>query len=739
MKKALKIGLIVFLGLIILTMGVFISLTLSIKNVNLDTSKLINVNNSIIYYDRFNNPIEETSYSNQTVSIKELPNHVKNAFISIEDKRFYSHNGVDYKALARALFKNVKSGFLKEGASTITQQLIKNTHLTSEKTFKRKLAEIKLARQLEKKLNKDEILEKYLNTIYFGENCYGIAKASHYYFNKSPKELTLNESASLAGCIKAPSYYSPTADIEKNFTRKNVVLEQMYLQGYITKQQFDDNSTKKIDLNIQEKNGYTVLDIIKTELNSFVNDNVYRKGKINVYTTIDVNVQHNLEKLINDCTEKVEKTAIILDKSNKILAFYSTIKDDNRQLGSTLKPLLVYAPAIETGTVDSCTFLKDEKTDFNGYSPSNYNDVYYGDITVKQSLAKSLNVCSAKLMNLTGVENCIKYLEKTDIPLTEKDYNLSSSLGATEKGANLLQITSSYGVFSNSGNYYSPTCITKITQEEFSKTFTQKKEKIFSDDTIFIINDMLRYTVTDGTAKKLSFNNYPIHAKTGTVGNKNGNTDAYCISYTNDYTVGVRLSNKKDSLMSNNVSGGSFPSIISNEIWKNLYETNTPTKFEECTTVKKVYIDRISFEDDKIIEIADDIAPKRYVLEEYFTNNSTLKNKSTRFSSPKIETPKLSVNSNGISIRLCLIEYYDFMIYRIENGFKTLVYDSISQGKQTEIFDNDIKPNTEYVYSVIPYFKNENQNFYGEEIILNKIKSPTNNVVGDDWWSNEFD
>ena len=739
MKKFLKIFSFVALAFLILIIGTLSLLSFSIKDVKLDENKLVNMENSITYYDKFNNLIKESSINNEIVSIKDVPNHTKNAFISIEDKRFYKHNGVDYRSLGRAFFTNIKSGFLKEGASTITQQLIKNTHLTNEKTFKRKLAEIKLAKQLEKQLDKDEILEKYLNTIYFGNNCYGIESASRYYFNKHAKELTINESASLAGTIKAPSRYSPTADIEKNFTRKNIVLKQMHLQGYITKQEYDANLSKNVKLNLHEKDGYDFIELLKNQVNEYVNQNTYKSGKINVYTTLDATIQKQLEDIINNTDEKVNKTAIILDKNNRILAYYSTKNEDNRQLGSTLKPLLVYAPAIETGTVDSCTFIKDEKTDFNGYSPSNYNNVYYGDVTVKESLAKSLNVCSAKLMNLTGVENCLNYLEKTDIGLTKNDYNLSSALGATEKGATLLQIASAYGIFSNSGDYISPICINRIEQAGNIKNTTQNRVNVFSDDTVYIVNDMLRYTVTNGTAKKLSFNDYPIHAKTGTVGNKDGNTDAYCISYTNDFIVGVRYSNKAGTLMPNSITGGSLPCIISNDIWKKLYSNSTPTNLDESKSVKKVYIDKISFEKDKIIEIADNNAPLRYKTLELFTEKNLIKNKSTRFTNPKIEKPKITVNSNGILVQLCQIEYYDFIIYKSVNNDIIELYDSAKNGKTTEVLDSDIKSNTEYVYSIIPYFKGENQIYYGEEIVLDKIKTPTNLLVGDRWWINDID
>ncbi len=215
MKKVFKVFL--------LTIGVFILLLISgyffyyslTYNAKIDENKLISLARSIVYYYESGEKMEETSNNTKVISIDELNNYTINAFVAVEDKRFYEHNGIDFKRLLSATINNVKSLSFKEGASTITQQLIKNTHLSSKKTITRKLTEINLAKKLEKKYSKKQILEMYLNTIYFGDNCYGITAASEHYFNKSPKDLSVNESAVLAGIIKAPSHYSPFVDEEK--------------------------------------------------------------------------------------------------------------------------------------------------------------------------------------------------------------------------------------------------------------------------------------------------------------------------------------------------------------------------------------------------------------------------------------------------------------------------------------------------------------------------------------------
>lgn len=740
MSKPLKILTFVLLSLIVVLLSITIYCFTITSRDNLDEKKLLNMDKVITYYDAFNVEISEQTDDTEVTEISLIPEYVKNAFISIEDKRFYKHNGVDLTGLLRAFVNNIKTMSFKEGGSTISQQLIKNTHLSNEKTFKRKLIEIKLAKQLEKKYSKEQILEKYLNTIYFGDNCYGITSASRHYFDKHPSELTINEGASLAATIKAPLTYSPSLESERNFVRKNLVLKQMYSQGYLSETELKDNLEKQITLRTPEnENNFDFMSLVKKQLNSFFSDNAYLKGKISVYTTLLPNIQKDIENKIKENTEECDKSIVVLDKNSNIVAYSSTCKENLRQMGSTIKPLLVYAPAIDTCTVDSCSLIQDEKTDFNGYSPSNYNDKYYGKVSVKDSLAKSLNVCSVKILSSTGIENCIEYLKKTEIPITENDNNLSLALGATEKGATLTQICSAYNIFVNDGNYKKTNCISKISyQDTVIECNRSSKVKVFDEDTCYIINDMLKETVKNGTAKKLSYTNFPLCAKTGTVGNENGNTDAYSISYNFDYTIGVWFGNRDGKLMPNSISGGTVPTVLASYIWKNIYENQTPSSFPECDKVNKLQIDKISYEKDGIIELADDNAPLRYVKTELFKEKSVLKNKSTRFSAPNIDKPEISVNSNEIDIKLCLAEYYDALVYREENGKRKLVFDSRNSDKKQEFNDIDIEAEKEYSYYVIPYFYTGEKTILGGEVFIGKIKVPANNA-GDSWWEDELD
>lgn len=732
MKKSIKI-LALILGIIFsIIIGFFVYTLIISSKVKIEEDKLINAECGLIFYDNNENIIEQKNGDRTITKFDELPKKLIDAFVSIEDKRFYNHNGVDYKGILRASLKNIKNFSFKEGGSTITQQLVKNTHLTSEKTLKRKILEFRLAKKLEKKYSKNEILEFYLNTIYFGENCYGITSASKHYFDKTPSELSLNECAMLAGIVKAPSKYSPNKNYELCTSRKNVVLNAMYEQNFITEEQWKKEINNNIEIK-KGKNNFDFLYLLERELEDFsdiLQNQNYRQIKI--YTTLDSELQQTIEKEFEK-KEDADKSIIVTNKNNDVIAYYSTCGDVKRNLGSTIKPLLVYAPAIEEDVVYSCTKLKDEKEDFNGFSPSNYGDKYLGDISVKKSIKVSSNVCAVKLLNYVGIEKCIDYINKTDIKLTENDKNLAIALGSTEKGATLKEIISSYNLFLNQGNMANCSCIKKIEFEN-GKSILQNKQfnKIFSKSTTTIMNDMLYEVVRDGTAKKLSFLGAPLCAKTGTAGTKNGNTDAYCISYNTDYAVGVWYGKADGGVIDNNITGGNLPTQTASNVWLNGKRLLKSSIFS-YDDITYQDIDKKEYDTKGNVILSDENAPERLKIKEIFKTSHQPKEQSSYFSKPKLEKPEISLISNGISFRLCLTEYINIRIFRESNGEKVLVYDSINEKNQNKFIDNFITENSIYLYSYVPYYKNDKKEILGEEVFLSKIKSPTKDV-GDDWW-----
>ncbi len=737
MKKALKVFFMVFASIFIAIFCLFIYFYITTYNINLDANKLVCFDRSIVFYDDNNNFILEQSNGTPIIVASKIPTHTKNAFISIEDKRFYSHNGIDYQGLFRATLSNIKSFSFKQGASTISQQLIKNTHLSSQKTLKRKLLEIKLAKQLENKYSKEEILEKYLNTIYFGENCYGILSASKHYFDKEPSELSLNESAILAGIIKAPTYYSPYQNYKKCFDRKQIVLKQMLDQKLITKSQYVSTINEPIKLaeKSQTNKGVDYFNLASNEVDKILNRSPYSSRELKVYTYINKDVQAYVENSVNNCVINGYKTALLMDKNAHICAYYSTFGRANRQIGSIIKPLICYAPAIENELVSSVTKISDTKTNFGDYSPKNYNDKYLGDISIKTALTTSSNVCAVKLLNYVGINKAKKYLEKLNIKTTEDDNSLCLALGSMQNGVDLINSTSAYCVFNNNGKYNKPTFIKKITDIKGNIIYQNQQEntKVFSDDTITIMNDMLGDVIQDGTAKKLKYCKQKLYAKTGTVGNKNGNTDAYTISYNNEYVMGVWLGNKENSLLENVVTGGSVPASISSEIWDKLYLINPNlNEIKRSDNVEEVYLDKIEYDTNNKIVLADDICPLRYKFKALFKKTMLPKTKSTRFSCPIIEKPKISANNNGICIQLCLTQCINAKIFRLDGDKKIEVFDTSKNN--TNIFIDKFNKNiSTYNYIVIPYANVDGKTYYGKEIVLEKIKSPV--IETDDWWN----
>lgn len=738
MKLTLKILLFIFLTFLAIFFGLIFTFFVITKDAKLDKTKLVNMNTIITCYDKNFEVIDTLSNNTTVTTIDKIPNYVQKAFVSIEDKRFYSHNGIDKKALVRATLSNIASFSFKEGGSTISQQLIKNTHLTNEKTLKRKLIEIKLAKKLEKNFTKNQIMEMYLNTIYFGDNCYGITSASEYYFEKSPEDLTINEGAILASIIKSPSNYSPYHNNEKCFKRKNLVLKEMYNDGYITIDEYELNRNLQVKTHgkSQGKN-YDYLSLVKKEINKYLENNPYHDNCLNVYTSFDPELQNIIKNQIDGLPVNTDKIAIIIDKNGNICAYYSTVHEIYRQMGSTAKPIFVYAPAIEKNVYDTCSLILDEKTDFNGYSPSNYNDKYYGYVSLKDSLSKSLNVSSVKVLSALGVENAYNYAKKYDIPISYSDKNLSLALGSTNKGATLKQITGAYTTFINDGYYQSPNCVNCVKNNKNSVVYSKNptKTRIFSEDTAFLMNDMLGESVKSGTAKSLSYSKLPLCAKTGTVGNSKGNTDAYCISYSSEYVLGVWLGNADNSLMDNNLTGGGIPTKLSANVWSEICKDYMPPSFNKPDSIEELYVDKISYEQDKIVEIADNIAPNKFTFKSYFRKNQNNKRKSTRFSSPNIDTPKLSVNNKQIQISLCLIEYINCEIIREHNNKKEMIFDFTNQSNT--FIDNNAIENENYTYYARPYYFDGKIKHYGKEILIGKIKAPISLGNGA-WWDDDY-
>lgn len=618
--------------------------------------------------------------------------------------------------MARAVINNVKNGKIKEGASTITQQLVKNVYLSGEKTLKRKLKEIKLARQLEKKYSKTEILNLYLNKIYYGEGSYGVVAAAKTYFDKDAKDLSLSECATLAAIIKAPSTYTPYKNYELCLKRRNLVLKEMFSQGFIV--ETDYNAAINEAIVLTDKNSDNISDFsdeaICEAIEILQKENAEQLNGYKIYTSVRSDLQKELPVPTISDTAKDFIVLVTDNKSGIIIAYKSTVGQIKRCPASAAKPWLVYAPAIEENCVTEATKILDEKTNFGGYTPSNAGKNYQGYVSVKESLSKSLNVPAVKIANSLGMKKIKEYARKLNVSFTNDD--LSVSLGNLSGGMTLKELTSAYSPFFSNGYYKKVGFITKIINPDGKIVYEGENDdtvKVFSDSTCFIINDMLKETVKSGTAKKLSALNLPAYAKTGTNGDEHGNSDAYCIAYTPDFTVSVWMGNANGALMSNSITGGSEPAKTAKEIFSCLYKNKTVKDFDVPDSVKYVEIDKKEYENNQRLVLPD--TSSRDNPSFWFAVGTEPKGHENIIM-PVIKDCKITVNNGNIII---FINADDGVSYSLTDKKNQIFL--FGKGKSELVIKNTIK-GIKYDFTITPYSRNGDDITFGKEIKLPSVK-----------------
>lgn len=721
MKRAVKILLWLFGATVALLAALLVYYFSVTAGASLQPERLTLTDNCVRVYDGEGNEIQAPKTYEP---ISELPAYLPGAFVAVEDKRFYEHNGIDYKRVGKAALKNAVSFSFREGASTISQQLIKNTHLSGEKTVTRKLREFKLARQLEKRYSKEEILELYLNSIYFGHSAFGIGNAAHYYFGKQAEVLTAAESAMLAALVKSPNRYSPFKDAEKCLSRRNFVLGLMAEQGYLTADEAAAAKEEPLPTECApEERTSPYLDLVWEELSDLLPD-VSSGDELRVYTFLDPALQQELEATHTDC----DVCALVRDnRTDGIKAFYSTCGVLRRLPASAIKPLAVYAPALQENLISPATPILDEKTSFAEYSPSNYGGKYGGYMSVRYALAHSVNVPAVKILNELGTEHACRYLERMSLHVGEDDRSLALALGGVKEGFTLPELADGYATFANGGKFTASGTVARIENGN-GKTlyeFTARKSPVFDGDVCYLVNDMLQTAATEGTAKKLKGLAFPVCAKTGTGGTRDANTDAYTIAYTRDDTVAVWLGNRDNSPVE--ATGGGMPANIALRIMQALYAEGAPAPFEMCNEVVEVALDQEEYEENHRLLRADPLAPSYLTVKELFRASALPEGASTRFSRPQMEKPLISVKNGAVCLELCQTKYYDYIVKRENNGETVTIYN----GKYRKtISDNSVKQGMRYTYTVIPVW----QGIEGEAVTLPSVYIEPTNELPEHWW-----
>ncbi|MAN46276.1 MAG: PBP1A family penicillin-binding protein [Alphaproteobacteria bacterium] len=535
---------------------------------------------AIEFVDRNGNTLDVRGprYGRAT-DVSRLPPHVPQAFIAAEDKRFYEHDGADDAAIARAAWSNMRAGETVSGASTITQQLIKNLVLDSRQTISRKAQEMKLARALEKKMTKDQILSLYLNRVYFGAGLYGIDAAARYYFGKPPEDLTISEAALLAALPKAPSKLNLRENLEGAKSRQRYVLSEMADLGFITREQALEAGEAPITIidppAYDPQFGYA-LDTAAERLKAML---PRIPGDLVVTVSIDPQMQQKIQTKLAERMEKDGKaskasqvSALVIDKDGRVVTLiggldykaseFNRVTQSRRQPGSAFKPF-VYATALENGFTPYDVF-QDAPLSIGKWTPSNYTGNYLGPMTLSEGLARSINTIAAELGQEVSEENVIQLAQRFGITTELKPFP-SIALGSQE--VSLWEITRAFGTFQSGGERLDPWLIDRIENSRGDILYERpdyNRDRVYDYEYAKEMNAMLTRVVNSriGTGGKAKIPDWTVAGKTGTSQDWR---DAWFIGFTSAYVGGVWVGNDDDSAM-NHVTGGGLPADLWSDV-----------------------------------------------------------------------------------------------------------------------------------------------------------------------------
>ena len=602
--KKFLLGLLIAL-ILIASAGAGAALAIIKSAPAIDTDIIGNLSQSSKIYDMNGNFIEDFSAveNRNIVKLNNIPKNLQNAFISIEDQRFRIHHGIDIKRIISSLWYDLRTMSKGQGASTITQQLVKNYALTQKKAWSRKIQEAYLAIQLERKMSKDQILEAYLNTIFLGNNAYGVQSASQVYFGKDVSKLTIAEDALIAGLTQNPTKYNPYSkknvqDPSTYIDRQRTVLAKMRELGYINETQYNEAISEK--LVFQSKKSVSTMKyqwFIEPAIDEIAKDfeqkyNIdeseakqkLRTGGYNIYLTIDTNIQNIVQNTIDDskyykglkvpnglstysadgkskAVSEPQAAAVVFDYRNgevkaivggrgqHDLLSLNRATDVARQPGSSIKPLAVYGPAIDSEIATAGTVIEDSPMpqDFvnanHGWDPKNSDGAFHGYTTIRNGIKNSVNLVAVKLEQMVGINKSVNYLEdKFHITtLKSDDKNIAAlALGGMTNGVTPYEMAAAYGVFGNGGVYSSPIMYTKVTDKNGDSILekTSEQSKSISSQAAYIMTDMLKGVVSGGTATNARLGAMPAAGKTGTASD---NTNAWFCGFTPYYSGAVWL------------------------------------------------------------------------------------------------------------------------------------------------------------------------------------------------------
>lgn len=581
-KMILVVGLILFVMVIGVGCG-FLTASLNTRS-NLAEDIVPPASSQI--YDIHGNEIANihAAENRRPIGINEIPKNLQNAFIAVEDNRFYDHIGIDPRGIVRAIWANIRGRTLTEGGSTITQQLAKNAYLTQDRTLKRKVQEVFLALQLERQYTKQEILELYMNQIYFGQGAYGVQAAARTYFGKDAKDLTLNECAMLAGIPKSPNYYSPVNNMDAATERKAVVLDQMVKYGYISDS--EAAAAKKEPLHIAKntndggKSASYFVDYVLQQLAEKYGDDAIYKDGLKIYTTIDMDMQAAAETAMKNLPTYFTDANGIVQPQGALVAIdphtgyikamvggrgtdqFNRATQAVRQPGSAFKPF-VFAAALENKYTPE-SIIEDKPLKVGSWEPQNYSRNFSGKVRLRDVVRWSLNVPTVRIAQDIGIDKAIFYAQEMGISTfvldgATNDRNLATALGGMTRGVTPLELTSAYGTFANRGIHVKTVAILRVVSRtgKVLEEAERKEKSVMSADNAAALTAMLEDVIRRGTGTRANIGR-PAAGKTGTTSDYH---DAWFVGYTPDLVTGVWIGNDSVSDL-HGMSGGMTPAVI---------------------------------------------------------------------------------------------------------------------------------------------------------------------------------